>query len=427
MDLRANSRSLPAFTRVPLPKRFCNFERLLYAMEARGLDGIVASSRHNVFYLSGFNPMSNQADETPRALVIISRREPDHPIMVTGDMDLSHFLYQPTWIEDIRPYRGGFTAIDIPWQPSDVDRFIPESDREAGWVKRARSMYASNRDEALKRAMKDLGLDSGRVGFDDFRLAYLVTGPEMEVLDASNLMMFARQVKTSDEVSMLREATQLNQTAMERTARAWGRGMTWKELNHTYHKEVIDLGGFVHDPGGVVIANPTMGLDPVVMMATGFEDFVVEPGINIMFDCHGTLNMYCWDGGKSWVVEDEPRGLGSDIARATGEAMGEIQGAMRPGAKVSELQAKGRQAYQRLGVPGPESVFIFFHGLGLSHNDVEQLENRDWTMENGMVIASHILYPGDERHRYWLEAISLVTSNGGETFFTWGFDPLTNS
>ena len=41
--------------RKPLPERFCNLERLLDAMKARGLDGIVVSTPLNVFYLSGFN------------------------------------------------------------------------------------------------------------------------------------------------------------------------------------------------------------------------------------------------------------------------------------------------------------------------------------------------------------------------------------
>ena len=40
------------FARAPLPKRFCNLDRLLFAMKARGLDGIVATAprRSNVKY-----------------------------------------------------------------------------------------------------------------------------------------------------------------------------------------------------------------------------------------------------------------------------------------------------------------------------------------------------------------------------------------
>ena len=63
-------------------------------------------------------------------------------------------------------------------------------------------------------------------------------------------------------------------------------------------------------------------------------------------------------------MDDRPRGLGERIASATAAAMGEVQNAMRPGVKISELQANGRQA------------FIFFHGLGLEHIDMELTASR---------------------------------------------------
>ena len=47
----------------PLPKRFCDLDRLLFALEARGLDGIVATLPYNVFYLTGFNAIAHKADE----------------------------------------------------------------------------------------------------------------------------------------------------------------------------------------------------------------------------------------------------------------------------------------------------------------------------------------------------------------------------
>ena len=33
----------PMFTRTPLPTRFCNFDRLMQTLEARGIDGVVMS------------------------------------------------------------------------------------------------------------------------------------------------------------------------------------------------------------------------------------------------------------------------------------------------------------------------------------------------------------------------------------------------
>ena len=107
------------FRRQPLPTRFCNLQRLLDALEARGLDGIVATAPLNVFYLSGFNGIAHKSDEPRPYAVIVSRHAPEHPIMVIADYYLATFLTQPTWIEDIRPFRAvmmGPLELRVEWQ-----------------------------------------------------------------------------------------------------------------------------------------------------------------------------------------------------------------------------------------------------------------------------------------------------------------------
>ena len=84
-----------SFARAPLP-RLCNLDRLLHAIEARGLDGIVATLPHNVFYLTSFNGVAHKADEPRPYAVILSRTTPEHPVMVVADYYLATFLTQPT-------------------------------------------------------------------------------------------------------------------------------------------------------------------------------------------------------------------------------------------------------------------------------------------------------------------------------------------
>ena len=93
-------RSSSAPPRTPLPERFCNLERLLHAMQARNLDGIVATSMLNVFYLSGFNSIAHKSDEPRPYAVVLTRRSPEQPVMVIADYYLSTLLVQPTWIEE---------------------------------------------------------------------------------------------------------------------------------------------------------------------------------------------------------------------------------------------------------------------------------------------------------------------------------------
>jgi Xaa-Pro aminopeptidase len=421
--------TLPVFKRTALPSRLCNLGRLFDTLAQRDLDGLVAFLRPNVFYLSGFAPPSNQSvhETNGYAAVVISRHAPEQPVIVVAEFDLATFRHQPSWIEDVRPYATLILPFDIPLGPTPLDRFIPQAERSSDWAQRARTAYAPSLVAAVQSAMADLGLSraGARVGFDDLRLAQSVAAPEVQVIDAYGTLKYVRQVKTPVEVALLKTATQLNQLAIERTIATWSRGTTWQQMVHTYNVTATQLGGFVRDPGAIVLANPP-GADPALYMFSGLEDFVVEPGMHIMWDCHGSWQHYCWDGGKTWVVDDEPRAASRSVADATAAAMGALQAAMRPGVRLSQLQATGRQVFRQAGLSVADEVFIFFHGLGLEHIDMELASShQDWALEDGMVVSAHLQVPGDEHHRSWLEEIFLVGHDGGDPFFTWGNEPIT--
>ena len=417
-----------AFARAPLP-RLCNLDRLLHAMKARDLDGIVASLPYNVFYLTSFNGIAHKSDEPRPYAVVLSRHAPEHPILVVADYYLATFLTQPTWVEDIRPFRAVMMPLDLPPQRTDIDRFIPEGGAGVPWVDRARESYAYDMSSAVRGALADLRLERGRVAFDDMGFGFRLGLERLEVADGYDPLMFARAVKTAPEMRLLERATRLNEAAITRTVAAWDQGATWRDLNRAYARAVIDLGGFVRDPGGMVWGHPR-GADPALTLQTGLEDGEVTPGTHVMFDCHGTLDLYCWDGGKTWVVQGEPEGGAKQFAKATAEVAEALLEAMRPGVRVSQLQARAREVYRRAGVPDPASAVIFFHGLGLSHMDIEQAtadgrSNTDWMLEDGMVAPVHLLYPGGEHERMWLEEVIAVSEDGGRPLFSWGFTPLT--
>ncbi len=417
-----------AFPRAPLPPRFCNMERLLAAMEARGLDGIVATMPLNVFYLSGFNGIGHKSDEPRPYAVILSRHAPDHPIFVIADYYVSTFLAQPTWIEDIRPFRAVMMGLDIPPKPEDIDRFLPAGAAGPDWLVQARDRYSFDMISNVQAALKELQLTKGKVAFDDMAYGFRLGLDGLEVLDGYDTLMSARAVKTEGELALIERATALNEQAIKRTVSSWSKGASWRDINQAYHQAACDLGGFVHDPGAMVWGHPR-GADPMVTLQTGLEDFEVEAGTHVLFDCHGTIDLYCWDGGKTWVVDDEPDRRSKTNAVAVGEVAQTLIGAMRPGVRVSELQALGREVYRKCGVSDPDGALIFFHGLGLSHMDLEMITadgkpNGDWALEENMVVPLHLLYPGGETERIWLEDVIAVTASGGRPLFSWGLDPF---
>lgn len=395
----ATATSAESFAREPLP-RLCNLDRLLHAMAARGLDGIVATQPQNVFYLTSFNGVAHKADEPRPYAVIVSRAMPEHPVMVVADYYLATFLTQPTWVQDIRPSRAVMMPLDLPPRREDIDRFIPAAGAGIAWLERARHNYSFDMASAVRGALRDLKLERGRVAFDDMGFGLRLGLEHLAVVDGYDPLMFARAVKTAPEMRLLERATRLNEAAIGRTIGAWQKGATWRDLNRAYARAVADLGGFVRDPGGMVWGHPR-GADPAICLSTGLEDDEVAPGTHVMFDCHGTLDLYCWDGGKTWVVEGEPEGGAQQFARATAAVCEALLDAMRPGVRISALHARARDVYRKEGVPDPASAIVFFHGLGLSHMDIEQTTadgrpNTDWVLEDGMVAPFHLLYPGGE-------------------------------
>src|SRR5438445_6554843 len=177
--------TLPEFKRAPLPEQLCNVGRLFETLERRGLDGLVAYLRPNVFYLSGFAPPSNQSvhETNGYAAVVISRHAPENPIVVVAEFDLAYFRQQPSWITDIRPYATLLLPFDIPLGPTPLNRFIPAAERDSDWANKARAAYAPNLVDGIRAAMGDLGLHQGRVGFDELRLAQSLAAPALEVVD----------------------------------------------------------------------------------------------------------------------------------------------------------------------------------------------------------------------------------------------------
>jgi Xaa-Pro aminopeptidase len=312
--------------------------------------------------------------------------------------------------------------LDLPPARSDIERFIPGSGAGSAALAGARKNYAFDMTTALSGAFESLKLDRGRVAFDDPGFGMRLGVDTVELADGYDALMFARAVKSETELRLLERATQLNEAAIRRTIAQWQSGMGWRDLAQAYARSAVDLGGFVRDPGAMVWSHPR-GADATITLQTGFEDGAIERGSHVMFDCHGTLDLYCWDGGKTWVVGGEPQGEGKRNLRATAQVAEQLVAEMKPGSRPSVLQGKGRELYRKAGVADAEAAVIFFHGLGLSHWDVED-RTADWRFEAGMVVPLHVVYPGGETSRAWLEEVVLITERGGEPLFGWGYEPL---
>ena len=117
-------------------------ERLVRLMADRGIDGVVASSHQNLYYMSSLNAVAQKSDEPRPFAVVLSRHAPEAPILIMPEYYMGAMVRQNSWIEDIRPYRSMISPLDRPASKSDLDAFIPESAGVHPWVSAACDFYA---------------------------------------------------------------------------------------------------------------------------------------------------------------------------------------------------------------------------------------------------------------------------------------------
>ena len=416
--------SIPVEQWTNMPERFCNLERILDIMDRNNIDGLVLQTRHNVYYTTGFWLNSMHADEPYPCAFILSRRLPNEPTVVVGDVMIANFVYQDTWVSDIRPYRlPQLVQFDIPLDQQPLSRFVPEGGAAAPWYANAERAYEANWTslaDACTAALKDLGLDRGVVGVDNLQLQGAIEAAGAEVVDAYWHMMDARHVKTAPEIELLKEATLTNQAAQERMVREWQPDMTWRETYSVYNEEARNLGGHVEAPAVSTMSTICPGRCFMVSAATE-PDIKLEPGTNVILDCHGMRNGYCWDGGKTWRIgELVPEGSARSRLEAAASALQEINAACKPGVTARDVQAVGRSVLRKHGIHDADEAMIYIHGVGLSHVD-QNMADPDWAVEENAVLASHIYVPGGPEDRVWIEDVLLVTPEGGERFFTWDY------
>jgi Xaa-Pro dipeptidase len=408
------------FVRKPAPAQLCNLDRLVAHLEASGLDGLVALFATNQYYLSSFGRHHSIPEEMGMFPVVLSRHDPDHPILCMADVDVRRLATQPTWIKEVRPY-ATVLPHDVAVRGPELRRFVPQDVlSRTGWDAPESKAYRPNLAVAIKGAIRDLGLHTGKIGFDNLALglALIDEFPDAQALPADNLLRAVRSAKTDPELKLLRQATQIHQTALERTVRQWTPGLSWHDVMLAYQVHVLALGGEPNLPDCFAIANAPGG-DPAFHADPEVVDYELTEGMAVMFDAHGKYNGYCWDGGKTWIVGGQTPSEVKRTWAATMAASDAINEALRPGRRISELVEAGRRAYRQSGV-SDSGVLIYFHGLGLDHIDQDlSLGTGDWIVQRHKMISTHIHFPGDETQRLFMEDIAFVRDDGVERFFTW--------
>ncbi len=401
-----------------------NHARALAKMEAAGLDALVAAVPRNVYYASGFwNRNLEWGSQEAQATVVLTR-DPARPAMlVVPEFAIASLLETPTWIPQLRVTEFLNTSM-LAREPEPVRLDPLQADAEKLYSEKVVGELDPNVVVGTANALRDLGLATARVGFDDLRLAMHVQQelPGLHWTDAHNLWLDIRKVKTAQEIEFLRHGAMLNETGLNEIMPLIRPGRVWNEVASRFRQSVQDRGGNLIAAQKALQFGAEYGGEyfPDLMFAD--NNWKVRTGQTIIFETWGTYSNYAFDMSRTVHVgpaSAEYRRICAAITAGQAEAVQHL----RAGVSTHDAwKAISKIAYG-LDIPTPKKMLVFVHSIGL---DIIELPSaypafgrlKDFVLEAGTVINFEFLYFGHSVAPYHLESSYLIREAGPECLHT---------
>ena len=401
-----------------------NRERALRKMDAWGFDALIAAAPRNVYYASGFwTRISEWGFEENQAAVIIPRDPAKPPILIVPEFAIAGLLETPTWIPEVRVTEFLNTSA-IAREPEPVRLDPLQRDVEALYAAKVKGAMAPDIVSATVDALRELNLDTARVGFDDLRLAWHVHArlPDLHAQDGLDVWLDIRKVKTAQEVDFLRKGAAINEAALRTILPMIKPGASWRHVAAEFRHQVQAAGAtvlsaqkalqFGSDYGGVYF--------PDLMFAS--NDWEVRAGQTIIFESWGTYSNYAFDVSRT-VHVGQPSEQYARMCAVICAAQQEAAPLLRAGVTTHELWSAISEIAYSMDVPTPRKTLVFFHSIGL---DIIELPSsypafgrlKDFTLEDQTVINFEFLYFGHSVAPFHLESSYLIREGGAECLHT---------
>jgi Xaa-Pro aminopeptidase len=407
-------------------------------MDQHGLDGLVAAFPENIYYLSDYWGSMFLMSRNYTLYAFVPRDEAKPATLVMPGTGVYHLEHVPTWMPNVatfitriapkaipaRDYE--FSTEEVVEEPTGDQVVTAEAVRDApltpyptrpGAEMAPRDLQLLNRYalhrggaevtacRALAGAIRNAGLDKGRLGFDDPRvLGWLqqVGLDDLNGVDALNIFKQIRMVKSEAEIELLKTAGRMSEQAINTVIDAMEIGMPLDEIGRIHALSMAQQGG----RSEWIIAN-------IRGLATG----VVEPHELMKLDSVGSWQQYRGDVGRS-VYFGTPTDEMLRRFDAVGQALRIAYDAIRPGKTFKEIVDLTLKSVHAAGFPG--FVIAGPHSVGLEHTDhpvsvgAEMPGHHPLTFEENMVFTLDMPYHEFGWGTTHVEDMMIVRADGCE-------------
>jgi Xaa-Pro dipeptidase len=359
-----------------------NIARAETVLDEQGLDGLLATSLENVYYLS--NHWCDNFFVLPRqtqCYSLVARQRLGEPATVCSLSEVANVLANGPDTTTIIPFGVFYRFVENQTGLSELELRLKE--RVVDGLHDSKASPA----EALLEAFRVLGLNRGRVAYDECGLfppdvpALLERQlPEVQLVAGSAIFRSIRSVKTEVEVKRLVRVLRLTERAIQAAMNIAASGVTEHEMVIEFEKTVVDGGG------RPLLTQIYFGPNGSSGYVWG-RNAVLSPGEVIRFDVGCVLDGYTSDIARNFSLgppSDSDRVQKYYEAILAGETAAIDM--LRPGVTASRIFETALQVTRESGIPHYNRSHVG-HGIGLEMYDPPNLRLDDQTpLEAGMVL-----------------------------------------
>lgn len=342
-------------------------EKLRRLLRENDLEALLVTLDANRFYLSGFELIDHQVNESAGCLVI-TRSGRD-------------------WLCTDPRYAEAAKRL---WEPESI--FI----------------YGAGAPTAVNALLKDNV--KGTVGFEESAMTvrfFNAVGEGVSMKPADGLVESLRMIKEPEEVERMRAAVALNHKLMEWIPGTFSRDDTERDIAWSVERFFRENGAQSLSFPSITAIGPNAALPHAVPGATRLTENTC-----VLVDVGCRLDDYCSDQTRTFWVGDKPSGVFMDTLSLVRTAQEQAIAAIRPGKTAAGIYAVARTYLDNKGV-GDKFTHGLGHGIGLQTHENPSLNPRSTTvLQPGMIITVEpgLYYPewGGVRWEYMV----LVTEDG---------------
>jgi Xaa-Pro dipeptidase len=377
-----------------------NRARASKIMEQEGVDGLVATTPQNVTYLTDHHGEYWHI-RTISVFAALSKNEPK-PVLIAPIGNIT-----PPTPTDIKFAVFG----EVPLIVSDLG-YADEYDREL--LDRRKGLEASpNAMQALFKALRDLGLNNGRIAVDERNFtrsqfsALEAEFPKAKIIDGYDLLSSIRSVKTEEEVERLRVSVKATEAGVKAATGILTPGVTEKDLEAAFNLGVIKSGAI---PLFSIVCSGNRSAHTNTVPGNR----VIQSGDVVRMDIGSVYRYYKSDIARTFIVGSEPTQTQQRYWNAVIAAEEAAMKTLRPGVTAGEVFRIAVETARESGIPNFKRNHVG-HGIGIETYDMPVLTpDNEAVVEEGMVFCVETPYNEFGYGGFQVEDTMVVRKNGVE-------------